>query len=368
VTIRLCNVGLIIMFGSLVAAYDAISMGVSGVRDFECVAPQSTGYYELEIHRKIRSDCQERNEYQTKGEALLESLPIMVKSLFLRAVRGEPNSHEWVQRDPVVDRSLEPRLTWIGHASFLIQVGGLNIITDPIFGNLYGVFRRFFKPGIPLDQLPPIDVVIISHNHADHMSVSDLCCLRRRNPKIKAFVPHGDGPWFDEHGFTDAIECNWWDQIVLGGEGEEKRVSFTFVPATHWSQRTVCGRNDSSWGGWVISSGGRSIYFAGDTAYADHLKKIADEFYPISAALLPIAPCQPKKVLRSHLGPAGAISAALELNARLLIPMHWGTFSLGTDKFGAPLEKLKECLREYDSELLNCRLAIPKIGECLQID
>lgn len=263
------------------------------------------------------------------------------------------------------ERSDKPEITWIGHSTFLIQVAGKNIITDPIFGTLSTIFPRLVAPAIKIAELPPIDYVIISHNHFDHMDSQALIMLKERFPYVKVLVPMGDKDWFDRHMFTHVSEHMWWDEIL---DEQKALLKFTFLPANHWSQRTLFDKNKSLWGSWMIEVDGFTLYFAGDTSWGKHFKIIGEEFKNIDVALLPIAPGEPRSWMKdTHINAEEAVQACIDLNARTLIPMHWGTYHLGFDEYFAPIELLKKSWNAMQLKAANKfaskKLRILKFGE-----
>lgn len=225
-------------------------------------------------------------------------------------------------------------ITWIGHASFLLSIDGLNILTDPVFGDLTFLLQRFSEPGIPFAQLPKIDIVLLSHNHRDHMDSATLKALYTQTA-CHFYVPFGDKAWFDIRGMSDRVtECIWWQDVFHNG------LKLTFLPARHWSQRGLFDRNKSLWGSWMIQE---SIYFAGDSAYSDHFNEIAYHFSNIEVALLPIGPCEPRKWMKTtHMDAGDAGKAFLDLGARIFIPMHWGTYGFGIDDLMLPIVRLND--------------------------
>lgn len=261
--------------------------------------------------------------------------------------------------------SMQPEITWIGHSTFLIQVAGKNILTDPIFGSLSSIFPRLIPLVSPVSQLPKIDYVLISHNHFDHMDLKSLKMIRQFSSEVKFLVPMGDKLWFDRNMFKNVSEHMWWDEII---DDQNNLLKFTFLPANHWSQRTLFDKNKSLWGSWMIQADDATIYFAGDTSWGKHFKLIGKEFNAIDVALLPIAPGEPRSWMKeTHINAEEAVQACIDLNARILIPMHWGTYHLGFDEYFAPINLLKESWKLMQSKaadkLISKKLKILKFGE-----
>lgn len=252
-------------------------------------------------------------------------------------------------------------ITWVGHSTFLIQADGKNILTDPIFGDATFLFPRILAPGISLAQLPPIDYILISHNHFDHMHYRSIMAIKKSSPHLKLLVPRGDSRYLLKWGFDSAqiIEGFWWENYQLDN------FKFTFLPAYHWSQRSLFDKNKSLWGSWMIETSQHRLYFAGDTAYSGHFKTIANEFPAIDIAFMPIAPCEPRKYLHtSHINAAEAGQAFQDLDAKIMIPMHWGTFHFGSDLFDTPIRQIKKWWNSHISQELGLEtLKIMKIGE-----
>ena len=279
--------------------------------------------------------------YNAGGESGPESLlfgtmPSLVRSFLGRFFRNKPQSAAWLHPQQIPFRSRELSITWIGHATFLIQVHNINILTDPVFGEVSTFFPRILPPGIHFDTLPSIDYVLLSHNHWDHMDSASLKALKSRHPDMKVLVPLGDGAWFLKRRFH-VEELSWWDSHSA------KEMRFSFLPAVHWSGRGFFDTNRSLWGSWMIEGPGATVYFAGDTAYGDHFAQIAKEYSDIDVALMPIGPCEPKEwMLRTHMDVERSLRAFHDLQARYFIPMHWGTFPFGNDQFDAPIKRLKD--------------------------
>jgi L-ascorbate metabolism protein UlaG (beta-lactamase superfamily) len=273
--------------------------------------------------------------HEQKSAVIIPSIYMFIKSAFRRIWEPQVDITKWTINSSIAERSKELVITWIGHATFLIQVDNLNIITDPVFHDISLFFSRIIPAGITLGQLPPIDYVLISHNHHDHMEEQALEFLKKQK-SISFLVPKGLKNWFTQRNYPAVTEYTWWEQVSFGAQ-----LTFTFLPARHWSQRGFFDYNKTLWGSWLIESGNQRIYFAGDTAYGEHFKQIAEEFSNISVVCMPIGPCEPRPVmLDAHVSAEEAGQAFLDLKARHFIPMHWGTFYFGLDKFSEPLDRL----------------------------
>ncbi|MFA6065738.1 MAG: MBL fold metallo-hydrolase [Candidatus Babeliaceae bacterium] len=247
-------------------------------------------------------------------------------------------------------------ITWLGHATFLITVPGATIITDPVLGDLSLLYKRWDNPVITPDQLPSIDIILLSHNHRDHMDEASIRILHAKNPAIKTLVPMGDKAWFIKRGLGNVHECSWWESIKIG------EAMYTFLPAKHWSQRGFFDRNKSLWGSWMIQSPDICLYFAGDTAYGEHFSLIGKQ-YSIDIALMPIGPCEPHAWMKdSHLNAQQAVQAFCDLNARHFIAMHWGTFPFGIDYQALPYEYLLDSWQTHSDKALRKKTLHP--GAC----
>ncbi len=294
--------------------------------------------------------------------SLYKEVKMVIKSVRTGHKRLPQNILHWLAPSKIARYSNEPIITWIGHSTFLIQINKKNILTDPIFGSASIFFPRILPPGIEPHKLPKIDYVVISHNHLDHMDSKSLTFLRDINPNITILVPEGDQHWFKKRNFKNVFGSAWWKKHVFGP------LSFTFLPAFHWSQRGLFDRNKSLWGSWMIQAQDQSIYFAGDTAYSHHFKAIAKEFKNIDIAIMPIGPCEPRKYMfDTHVNAEESGEAFLDLNAQQFIPMHWGTFHFGIDTFETPVKRIQRWWKKNRSILKNKTLSIPKFGESLII-
>ena len=300
---------------------------------------------------------------------ILETLYMFFQSLFRRRKRAPSRSSDWIVETEPTHCCISPTITWLGHATFLIQLGGINILTDPVFGNATFLYPRILPSGISLSKMPKIDFVLISHNHRDHMDRASLLALKNHSD-ITVLTPQGDKYWFDRRRFERVREHNWWEQSSFSTHDDaETPIQFTFLPASHWSQRGLFDKNRSLWGSWMIEWNNYSIYFAGDTAYAKHFSGIAQEFPAINTALLPIGPCEPRRWMKhSHMDAHEACQAFVDLGAQNFIPMHWGTFYFGIDSFDAPIQYLNNSWQSQANQLHDKQLHILKVGQCCMLD
>lgn len=223
------------------------------------------------------------------------------------------------------------RVTFINHATALVQIAGLNILTDPIYSKRASPLSwigpaRHRPPGIRFGDLPPIDIVVISHNHYDHM---DLPTLERLSKVFRPrfFVGLGNAPLLRKAGIERVIELDWWQSKVVAAG-----VRVHAVPAQHFSQRGLCDRNQTQWAGFVVESKVGNVYFAGDTGFGPHFRAIGKRFEPVRLALLPIGAYRPRWFMKAvHLDPRDAVKAHLFLGARHSVAIHFGTFALADD-------------------------------------
>ena len=225
---------------------------------------------------------------------------------------------------------------WIGHSSFIINNYDLNIITDPIFSNRASPLsflgpKRLIKPAISYKNLPKIDVVVISHNHYDHLDLDSIKKLNSINPKTIFLVPLKLKNWFLNKGIKNVFEFEWWQSKTI------KNTTFTFVPVQHWSRRGLFDKNKSLWGGWWIENENIKLLHLGDTGYSKDFIEINKRLGNPDIAFIPIGAYEPRRIMKkSHMNPEEALDAALDLGAKKSIGMHWGTFILTTEPIREP--------------------------------
>ncbi|MBI4764677.1 MAG: MBL fold metallo-hydrolase [Deltaproteobacteria bacterium] len=265
------------------------------------------------------------------------------------------------------------RIIPIGHSTFLIQMDGMNILTDPIWSercspvSLAGPKRRQ-PPGIRFEELPRIDIVLVSHNHYDHLDLPTLESLASKGTP-RALVPLGNLALVRESGIPLVEEMDWWQSIPLSPQ-----VRVTLVPAQHFSSRTPWDRNKALWGGYVLSGPSGNVYFAGDTGYGPHFLEIARRFSPIRVALLPISPFRTRRLNDStprqfsivHMGPSEAVQAHRDLKARLSLAAHFQVFQLGWDGFDDAVNELASSLKKHN--LRQDEFLAPVFGQVIDLN
>jgi L-ascorbate metabolism protein UlaG (beta-lactamase superfamily) len=230
-------------------------------------------------------------------------------------------------------------VTWVGHASFVVRMAGATVLTDPVWSRrIPAVAPRLTPAGVAWDALPPIDAVVISHNHYDHLDAPTIRRLPRHTPIL---VPARLGRWFRRRGFTAVTELDWWESHRIG------QLRFDFVPAHHWSRRTLTDTCKTLWGGWVISSEAARVYFAGDTGYGHWFGDIGARYPGIDLALMPVGAYEPQWFMQSmHVSPEEAVRACADTGATRMATMHWGTFILSSERVTEPPERAAKAWAE----------------------
>ncbi len=247
------------------------------------------------------------------------------------------------------------RITWLGHATFLVQLDGVSLLTDPtLMPSIFGGVERNVPPGIPPARLPEIDSVLVSHSHYDHL---DLPSIQRAGAPVVAGL--GLERFFRDRGLF-ATELGWWSSARVGP------VRVTFVPAHHWSRRGPFDANRTLWGGFVIEGSTATVYHSGDTAWFAGFREIGERFPGIDAALLPIGAYDPAWFMETmHMNPEQALRAFEELGARTFLAMHWGTFKLTDEPLDEPPVRLEA--ERVRRGLPEERVRVLAIGETIEI-
>ena len=229
-------------------------------------------------------------------------------------------------------------VTWIGHATVLVQLDGLTILTDPTWSNVVGPFgiigvHRYTPPGIRFEDLPRIDVVLISHDHYDHLDAATVQRLAQAfDPHF--IVPMGLKPWFVERGITHVTELNWGESTAEGG------VTFVCTPAQHGGGRTLADQGRRLWSSWAVL-GSKRFYFGGDSGYYHHFKAAGDAYGPFDLAALPIGSYTPRETARPvHMSPEEALQAFTDLRATTFVGIHWGTYALAREPYDEPPRRI----------------------------
>jgi len=238
------------------------------------------------------------------------------------------------------------RVTFVNHATSLVQMDGVNVLTDPIWSERcspvsFAGPRRAVPPGLRLDQLPPIDVVVISHNHYDHLDLPTLRAVAAAHrPRI--LVPRGNRSLLDRSRIRNVEELDWWQSVEIRGG-----VRIAAVPAQHFSGRGLFDRDRALWAGWVATGPAGSAYFAGDTGFGPHFREIRDRFGSPRLALLPIGAYRPEWFMsRVHMSPEEALRAHEILGAGTSVGIHFGTFRLADDGQDEPAARIEALTRE----------------------
>jgi L-ascorbate metabolism protein UlaG (beta-lactamase superfamily) len=239
---------------------------------------------------------------------------------------------------PVLARNGETGVTFIGHSSFFIQMADKRLLIDPNFARWLFILKRQRRPGLRIKDLPPIDAVLVTHAHFDHLHRPSLRAVaratQRKGGKPAIVVPSGVSDLVSDLGFEKIIELDWWELIKFGG------LTVTHTPSRHWGAR-VLKDHHRGFGGYVLHGGRESLYHAGDTAYFNGFREIGRRLQP-DLALLPIGAYNPPSFRNVHTSPADAVQAFLDLRANWLTPMHYGSFRLSHEPMDEPLRLLAQ--------------------------
>ena len=246
---------------------------------------------------------------------------------------------------------------WIGHSTFLINLNGVYILTDPIFSDRASPLKnigpkRLIEPAININEIPKVDIVTISHNHYDHLDIKSLKIIANKFPQAKFLVPVGDKKLLEKNNIDNIFEFQWWDTMSIND------IDITFTPVQHWSARGIFDRNKSLWGGWYFNAHGLNLFHAGDSGYSKDFVDIKNNLGAPDLAFIPIGAYDPEWFMsESHMNPEEAVKVSLDLNAKQSIGMHWGTFTLTSEDTIDPFNRV--------NSLKNHNLKTIKPGEYL---
>jgi N-acyl-phosphatidylethanolamine-hydrolysing phospholipase D len=238
-----------------------------------------------------------------------------------------------------------PTVTWIGHATLLVQMDHTTFLTDPIWSErasplAFGGPRRLVAPGLAFDALPPIDFVLLSHNHYDHLDLPTLRALSQRRTETRFFVPLGNAALLREQGIENVEELDW------GGNAQIRGVEVRCVPSQHWSRRGAFDGGEALWASWAVLGRERRFYFAGDTGYFDGFSRAGDALGPFDLAAMPIGAYEPQAMMRQwHLDPEEAARAGREVGAKAVVAIHFGTFDLADEPLDEPPRRFRAAAR-----------------------
>lgn len=256
---------------------------------------------------------------------------------------------------------LNEEVIWVGQSTLMVNHAGVNVLTDPVFADRASPFRfagpkRISKLPFKVSDLPPIDVVVISHNHYDHLDKGAIIDLSRLQPDVQFYVPLGLKRVLESWGAKNVTEMDWWEEVMHG----ELRITAT--PVKHWSSRSPFDRNKSLWAGYYISWDDFSFYFAGDTGYSDDFVETRKRLGAPDLAAIPIGAYEPRDFMKdAHINPEEAVQILKDVGAAKAVPVHWGTFKLTLEPMAEPPARLRAALDK--AQLKGQDFTILKHGE-----
>lgn len=249
-------------------------------------------------------------------------------------------SREKIAKSPITGW----RATWLGHASFLLQGGGISLLVDPVFSEFCAPLplpglRRKVAPPCRIEDLPPIDHILLTHGHYDHL---DLPTLRKIGGETPIIIAEGHARWLQHKGFGKVMELAWHENVEIA-----PGIRVTATPAQHFTARTPFDRDRSHWCGWLVEGEGCKLWHVGDSGYCPAFLEIGERYGPIDFGMIPIGAYLPRRIMRPmHMNPAEAVQAFLDARCRRAVAMHWGTFQLTDEPLGEPPLLLSKALRE----------------------
>ncbi|MCB0699472.1 MAG: MBL fold metallo-hydrolase [Chitinophagaceae bacterium] len=312
----------------------------------------TTGYY---------TDGKFVNQIASEMEVGVKDIPWLLYEQLKGDPHRQPTSKFDVQHIDSMDIELKPdsisRLTWFGHSAFLLEIAGKKILLDPMFGDVPAphpwLGKSRYSNGLPIEieKLPKIDAIIMSHDHYDHLDYGSIMKLKEKTEQF--YMPLGVGAHFRKWGVAEnrIHELAWWDDIVLDS------LKFTCTPARHFSGRGFTDKATTLWASWVIQSPDKNIYFSGDSGYGPHFKEIGKKFGTFDYAMMECGQYN-EKWQAIHMMPEETIQAAIDVNAKITQPIHWGAFTLSLHSWTDPIERASK-----EAGKRNMALCTPAIGE-----
>jgi L-ascorbate metabolism protein UlaG (beta-lactamase superfamily) len=284
-----------------------------------------------------------------RDHGIADFVPFFARRIAARPVVDVPEGHILPEAEAIgamtrAHADGRTAITWIGHSTFLVRIAGLTILTDPYVTDwatpIPGLGpKRYAPPGIAIERLPPIDLVIVSHNHYDHLDAKTLERLPGKD-RVQIVVPLGVGEIFAKRGFANIRELDWGDTTALGP------LTITALPAIHWSRRTAADENRTLWASFKIEGAGRKLFFPGDTGYGPVFAKIGQEHGPFDLLFAPIGSYEPKVIMHaSHTTPEQAVQLGRDIGAKRLVAIHWGTVVLTDEPQFEPPERFRPAAR-----------------------
>ncbi len=336
---------------------------------FVNLSPEFGGdHNEDDIERYRQSKHYEDGKFQNLIPTSMDMSFSQMLKVLGDMIEGTPDSRpdfelpmEKVDSLNLVNNRSTSKIIWFGHSAFLLQMDGLNILMDPMFGDVcaphpwLGQKRYSSKLPIEIEELPIIDLIIISHDHYDHL---DYGSIQKVKDKTKAFfVPLGVGAHFEEWGVpaNQIHELNWWDEV------QHRGLTLAFTPSRHFSGRGISNRFSTLWGSWVVKSKTENVFFSGDSGYGPHFLEIGDRFGPFDFAMIECGQYN-EQWKEIHMMPEESAQAAVDLNAKVMMPIHWGAFTLALHSWTDPIERVSVA-----AEKLAMPLIAPVIGEQLEL-
>jgi N-acyl-phosphatidylethanolamine-hydrolysing phospholipase D len=336
----------IVMFHTLVrfSLYAHVIIAAACFFALSCSAQQPA------IHKPHHSENGFKNMHEEERPSFFDFLKWRIGRMGKKIPGPDDYQFPLAENDPAFlkDNHSKTTMTWIGHATVLLQLDGKNILTDPHFSERpspvqWAGPKRVVQPGLSLEDLPSIDIVVISHDHYDSLDSRSIKRLRDREGGNKTvfFIPLGLKGWFTDRGITRVVESDWWEQH------KEHDLTITAVPVKHWSKRTPFSQNTTLWAGWVVASDQFRFFFCGDTGYSPVFREIGEKYGPFDLAAIPIGAYEPRWFMRHHhINPEEAVQVHLDVRSKKSVAIHWGTFILTDEPLDEPPVKLGQALRE----------------------